>query len=387
MSFLSVSWFKRTVMVCTVPLLTACGAMNIFTGDDGRYDPTPLKEFPAAVSATIAWQVPVGSGSGVGFAPAIVNDSVYAAAADGSVGKFDLKNGASVWLQKLDLKLTAGVGSDGNVTAVAANDGTVVAFDDTGAEKWRAKATSDVFVPPVVGYGIVAVRSGDYRIQGFNAQTGERLWSIQRPGPSLALRGTSKMIAAEGLLITGVPGGKMIAVNMQTGDIQWEGVVAAAKGSTDLERVTDVTGSPILTGSLLCAASYQGRVICFDVSQRGRPVWGKDYSSPNGISVDANAVYSGDQKGVITAFGMQNGAQSWTQDALKYRKPTTPVSNGKYITVGDYKGYVHILSATDGKMVGRIAVGGDAMIVAPQVTSQGMLLQLGNGSLALIALN
>ena len=290
-------------------------------------------------------------------------------------------------MQKLDLKLTAGVGSDGNVTAVAANDGTVVAFDDTGAEKWRAKATSDVFVPPVVGYGIVAVRSGDYRIQGFNAQTGERLWSIQRPGPSLALRGTSKMIAAEGLLITGVPGGKMIAVNMQTGDIQWEGVVAAAKGSTDLERVTDVTGSPILTGSLLCAASYQGRVICFDVSQRGRPVWGKDYSSPNGISVDANAVYSGDQKGVITAFGMQNGAQSWTQDALKYRKPTTPVSNGKYITVGDYKGYVHILSATDGKMVGRIAVGGDAMIVAPQVTSQGMLLQLGNGSLALIALN
>jgi len=387
MSALLVSWFKRSAIICAVPLLSACGAMNVFTGDDGRYDPTPLKEFPAAVSASIGWQAQLGEGSGVGFSPTVTKDSVYAATADGSVAKFDLSNGARIWFQKLDAKLTAGAGSDGSVTAVVAADGTVIALDDSGAEKWRAKATSDVFVPPVVGYGVVAVRSGDYRIQGFNAQTGERIWSVQRPGPALALRATSKMIVAEGLLITGVPGGKMIAVNMLTGDIQWEGTVATAKGSTDLERVTDITGSPILAGPLLCAASYQGKVVCFDVTQRGRPIWAKDFSSPNGVSVDTAHVYSGDQKGVITAFALESGASAWTQDSFKYRRPTTPVSNGKYVAVGDYKGYLHVLSATDGKMLGRIAVGGDAMITAPQITPQGMLLQLGNGSLALIVLN
>lgn len=382
-----IQWFKRGVLVLFLPVLTACGALSLFTGDDGRFDPTPLKDFPAAVSAQIGWQIPVGSGTGVGFAPAIVKDNVYAAAADGTVGKYDLSNGASVWTNKLDVKLSAGAGSDGNITAVAATDGTIIALDDAGVEKWRSKATSDVFVTPAVGFGVVAVRSGDYRIQGFNAETGERIWSVQRPGPALALRSTARMIVAEGLLITGVPGGKMIAINMQSGDIQWEGVVAVARGSTDLERVTDITGSPVLMGPLLCAASYQGRVICFDVSQGGRPIWAKDFSSPNGVSVDTNNVYAGDQKGVIFAFGLQNGNQIWKQESLKFRRLTTPATSGKFVAVGDYQGYVHILSADDGKMVGRIAVGGGPMIVSPQATAQGILVQLGNGNLALIVLN
>lgn len=106
---------------------------------------------------------------------------------------------------KLDTQLSAGVGSDGVTTAVVARDGTVIALDETGEVKWRAKATSDVSIPPIVGFGVVVVRSGDYRIQAFNAQNGERVWSIQRPGPSLALRAASRMILAEGLIITAIP--------------------------------------------------------------------------------------------------------------------------------------------------------------------------------------
>ena len=196
------------------------------------------------MSVRQVWSVSVGSGSGLGFAPAVVNDAVYAATPDGSVGKFDLQSGRQIWKVRAETKqLSAGVGSDGTTTAVASPDGDVIAFDDTGKVKWKARATSDVTIPPVVGYGIVVVRSGDYRIQAFDANSGDRLWSVQRPGrPGSAQRRPDG--AGRGLVITGLPGGKLMAIASDSGNVQWEGTVATPRGASDLERLTDVVGSP-----------------------------------------------------------------------------------------------------------------------------------------------
>src|SRR3546814_3995641 len=127
---------------------------------------------------------------------------------------------------------SAGVGSDGQITAVAAPDGTVIAFNDQGHEAWRAKATSEVNIPPTVGGGIVAVRSGDYRIQAFDESTGKPLWNVQRPGPALALKTNMQMILIQGMLISGPPNGKLIAINAHTGSVQWEVTASRAEEQT-----------------------------------------------------------------------------------------------------------------------------------------------------------
>ena len=65
------------------------------------------------MSVRQVWSVSVGSGSGLGFAPAVVNGAVYAATPDGSVGKFDLQSGRQIWKVRAETKqLSAGVGSD-----------------------------------------------------------------------------------------------------------------------------------------------------------------------------------------------------------------------------------------------------------------------------------
>lgn len=82
--------------VCLTGLLVL-GGCGMFSRDDGRYDPAPLTEYKAGMSVRQVWSVSVGSGSGLGFAPAVVNDAVYAATPDGSVGKFDLQSGRQIW--------------------------------------------------------------------------------------------------------------------------------------------------------------------------------------------------------------------------------------------------------------------------------------------------
>jgi outer membrane protein assembly factor BamB len=367
--------------------LLALGGCGMFSHDDGRYDPAPLTEYKAGMSVRQVWSASVGSGSGLGFAPTVLGDAVYAATPDGSVGKFDLQSGRPIWKAKTDGKLSAGVGSDGTTTAVASPDGDVIAFDDTGKVKWKVRATSDVSIPPVVGYGIVVVRSGDYRIQAFDSNNGERVWNVQRPGPALALRSVSQMVLAEGLVITGLPGGKLMAIASNSGNVQWEGTVATPRGASDLERLTDVVGAPRIAGNLLCGVAYQGRIVCFDVTAGGRALWAKDFSSVSGLTLDDRFAYSPDQNGVVNAFALDNGGNVWKQAALKNRQLTAPALLGGALAVGDLDGYVHFLSRSDGSLMARLSVGGGAVVSPPQTTSQGVLVQTGNGNLVLIGAN
>ncbi|CAN1574041.1 COG1520 FOG, WD40-like repeat [Burkholderiaceae bacterium] len=362
--------------------LASCGLF----GADDRNKPTPLTSFLPGLSAQMAWKTQIGSGSGLGFAPTIVESSAYAATPDGAVIKVDLQTGSVVWRATVDKKLSAGVGSDGKITAVATREGAVVALDESGQVKWRAQATSDVSVPPIVGYGVVVVRSGDYRVQAFNAETGDRIWSVQRPGPALALRAPARMVMLEGLVVTAIPGGKLLGINAVSGDVQWEGTVAVPKGSTDLERVIDVVGAPVVLGKVMCAVSYQGRVVCFDIAAGGRPAWFKDFSSLAGLALDNRHVYAPSQTDVVTALSLKNGDAVWTQDALSHRKLTSPAAVGVALALGDFEGNVHFLAQDDGRMLARTVVGGGAIHSPLLATPQGVLVQTGDGALVMLAL-
>src|SRR3546814_18091765 len=65
-----------------------------------------------------------------------------------------------------------------------------------------------------------SVRSSDYRIQAFDAGTGELRWSLQRPGPALALKTNMQMLIVEGLIISGLPNGKLLAIDARSGNVQ-----------------------------------------------------------------------------------------------------------------------------------------------------------------------
>ncbi len=375
---------RNTVLAISVVALSGC---SLFSNRNARYDPTPLTEYPAGVSANVAWSVSIGNGGGYGFIPAIVADSAYAATPKGTVSKVDLASGRVQWSADAKSELTAGVGSDGNTTAVAAADGTIVAFNDQGSEKWRAKASSAVNIPPAVGSGVVIVRSSDYRIQAFDENTGEPRWNIQRPGPALALKTNMQMIIVDGLLISGLPNGRLIAIGASNGSVQWEGTVSTSQGATDLERISDVVGTPQLQGPLMCGVTYQGRMVCFDVAQGGRPVWEQKFSSNTGMTTDSQQAYAADQRDVVHSFSLANGDQVWKQSALRNRRLSAGAVVPQAVAFGDLEGYVHFLSRTDGKLLGRVQVGGDAITSPLQATNRGVLVQTGNGNLVLVGVN
>jgi outer membrane protein assembly factor BamB len=360
--------------------LSGCG---LFTQTDARFDPAPLTEFSPSLAVAPRWSVAIGSGGDYGFVPQVVGDTVYAATPSGAVAALDLASGAVRW-RAGDVPLTAGAGSDGRTTAVVTRDGMVVAYDAQGKEVWKAQAASAVTVPPAVGNGIVAVRTTDYRIQAFDEATGKLRWNIQRPGPALALRTSMRMAVVPNLLIAGMPNGRLMVIDAASGVVRWEGTVAAPQGASDLERISDVVGEPLVIGSDLCGVSYQGRVTCFDISQGGRPVWSHEVSSATGMATDGQRLYLPDPRDTVHALSLQDGHELWKQAALLNRHLSAPAVVGPALAVGDFEGYVHFLSRADGSLMARLQVGGGPVRSALVSTPRGVLVQTGGGTLMLV---
>ena len=356
-------------------------------GSDNRNEPAELTEFTPTVQTSTAWRVSVGSETTYGFAPMIVGNTIYAASSDGKVARINGLEGTTVWNKEVASELAAGVGADDQTVAVVTRGGEVIALDTNGQEKWRAQASSEVSVVPWVGNGVVVVRAGDYRVQAFNAANGERIWNVQRPGPALALRAPARMNEVQGLVLTGMPGGRLLAIVPGSGAVVWEGIVAVPRGASDLERVNDVVGQPLVIGDLLCAVAYQGRVTCFNVAEGGRTVWANNFSSIVGLAADDTRVYVPNNRDRVHAYGLQDGEAVWVQDALLNRRLTEPAVVAGSVVTGDLDGYVHALSAATGELAARLSVGGGAMVAPVQSFNGGALVQAGDSSLVLIRLN
>lgn len=372
---------QRSLLMGAVVALSAC---SMFSNKDPRFEPAPLVDYEARMPVAVRWSTPIGSGAGFGFIPAVVGRDVYAASASGQVSRLDLGTGQVRWSANVGKRLSAGVGTDGQIVAVAAPDGTVIALDAQGQELWRSKATSEVNIPPAVGYGIVAVRSSDYRVQAFDARTGDLLWSIQRPGPALALKTSMQMRVVDGLVVTGMPNGRVLLIDAATGALQWEGVISQSYGATDLERISDVVGAPELVGSVMCAAAYQGRIVCFDMANQAFPLWAEEFSTARGIGVNMQMLYAADTRDSVVAFALESGHPIWEQNALRNRQLTAPAVHGNIVAVGDFEGYIHFLAPHDGRQMARVRVGSRPITSQPVAVEGGVLVQTDSGQLVFI---
>ncbi|MDR2625145.1 MAG: outer membrane protein assembly factor BamB [Zoogloeaceae bacterium] len=354
-----------------VALLSGCSWLNPFASSSPN-KMAALPSLKATVEARIDWSYSIGKAGNFVFHPAASGEAVFVAAQDGSLAR--LENGVEKWRVKTGKPLSAGVGSDGERVAVGTRTGEVLVFSaQDGAFLWQARASSEIFAPPLVEGDLVFVKSGDHRLAAFE-ETGKQKWTYQRPSPSLSLRDASPMQAMENLVLTGFPGGKLVAISQENGAPLWEGTVALPRGATELERVADVSAPPAVLGATVCAVAFQGRVTCFDFAQGGNILWTRDnLSSYAGLALDGRGVYVTDDMSALHALDLASGGSRWKMEKLLRRKLTAPLALGAYLVLGDAEGYLHIIDKTDGALAGRLKVDGP-ITAAPQPLPGGKFL-------------
>ena len=364
-------------LVLTQASCSTLESMNPFASNGPKM--AELQAITVTAEARLVWSDSVGKSDVYSFTPAVVGSTVYAASKDGDLIRID--DGKRTWKINAGQKLSGGVGADINMVVVGSPKGDVMAFASSdGKLLWQAKATSEILSPPALGEGVVVVRSGDNRLAAYDMADGKRKWIFQRPMPALSLRVTASPVIEGKYVFAGFPGGKLIAVSTANGAALWEGAVALPKGSTELDRVADITSAPVISGRAICAVAFQGRVACFDLGN-GNLVRARDMSSAVGLSIEARYLYVTDDKGSLYALDMASGASLWKQDKLSYRRVTAPLSRRNLIVVADAQGVVHFLNRDDGSFVARLTTDGSPVVAPLQALGSSFVVQTSNGGI------
>lgn len=371
---------RRFLALATLTtLLAACStfsSLNPFASSSVKLPELPPIEAPRALQTL--WQERVGKSSIHAFTPAVVRDAAFVAGAGGQVLR--IEGGGVRWKVDAGQPLSGGVGSDGRLVVVGTAKGEVLAFAaDDGRELWRARVSSDVLAAPAVRGDLVVVRSGDNRIFAFGSEDGARRWVYQRQTPPLSLRTFASPLIDGGYVFAGFPGGKLIALTANNGAVAWEGTVSLPKGTTELDRVSDITSAPVISGRLVCAVAYQGRVACFDLGT-GNLAWAREVSSAVGLAADMRHVYVADDAGAVLALDLISGASLWKQDKLALRQLSTPAVIDSSIVVGDVKGMLHFMSRDDGSFTARLSTDGSPILTQAQALGAAAVVQTLDGT-------
>lgn len=374
------------VVISTAVAACALLLVGCATEKSAAVKPADLVDFKAQARVRTVWQVSVGAARSEPLQPAVLDNAIFAAGADGTLVRIDPATGAVQWRIDTRTRISAGVGSDGFVVVVATPRGEVLAFGADGKPMWRAQVSSDVIAPPLVGRGMVVVRSTDQRITALDAADGKRKWIFQRQQPPLTLRTASDMRFAGEAIATGFPGGRLLGLVPANGAARWEAVVAEPRGATEVERLADVVGPIAVAGTDVCAAAFQGRLMCAEAGN-GNLRWARDVPALTGVALDDASVYAVDAKSHLRAYARGNGANTWTNDKLHYRELSAPATYAGTVALGDFKGYVHFVAPSDGAFVARTRIDSSRIVAPPQVVAGWLVVQTQDGTVAALALD
>jgi outer membrane protein assembly factor BamB len=378
----------RIATLLLLVMLAGCSTVSGWFGggDKTGKEPAKLVEFKPTATINVRWHHKIGEGGSYTLQPAITNDAVYAANAKGELYRLDPATGNEVWRVNSGFAISAGVGEGEGLVLVGGGKGQLAAFAADGKLRWKTKVSSEVLnIANIVG-GIVVVRTADGRLSGLDVTDGKSIWMYEQSIPPLIVRSHAGVVIERSTVFAGFAAGKLAAISIGSGIVIWETVVSQPRGNTELERISDIISSPALDDEQVCAVAFQGRVACYGLAQ-GNLLWSKDVSSDKGMIIFHNFVYITNNNGAVLAMNKNNGSSFWKNEDLSLRQTSAPYAFGNYLMVGDYEGYLHVLSREDGSMVARVKTDGSAILTAPMELNDGVLVQTRDGGLYSVALH
>lgn len=345
---------RTAVLLLSVLVLGGCASPDFMTR--GQRTPESLSGAGGEIGVRELWSVSLGSGNRFAdhlLVPEVVGDRVYVADWNGDVFAVNADNGRVVWQTDIDREISAGPTVAGGVVVLGTRDAQVVGLSaEDGSVMWRSGVTSEVLAPAAFAEGLFVVRSADGRVFGLDAESGSRIWLYGRTVPVLTLRGNATPVIHDGRVLVGLDNGKLVALELASGQEAWEATVGIPTGRTDLERMVDVDGRLSLSRGTLYAAAYQGRTVAIDIAS-GDIVWARDVPSHEGTAEDVGNLYVTDDSQRVWALDRFNGASVWRQDRLETLGLTAPVTYRGHIVVASNDGYLNWLSTDSGALEAR----------------------------------
>ncbi|WP_374592561.1 outer membrane protein assembly factor BamB [Aquabacterium sp.] len=372
---------RRLTVTATLSSMLACLVACSFTDKPA---PTPLQALADSATAQPLWSVRLGGDVSPALRMTVADGLIVAVNDSGDVSARELLTGRERWHGRVDGIVSAGVGSDGRYAAVVTKDNELVVLD-SGMQKWRTPLNTRVVTSPLVAGERVFVQGVDRAVAAFDVIDGRKLWVYQRPSDPLALSQPGVLQPVRNTLWIGV-GPRLVALDPVRGTVKQDAIVASPRGGNEVERLADLVGPAARFGDVLCVRSFQTAVGCLDATQ-SVVTWSKTQAGMQGLAMDDEFVYGADSSDRVVAWRRTSGDIAWRVETLLHRTLSAPAAIAGKVAVGDFEGYVHLLSRQDGHTVARLSTRGSGVASPMVVVGSNLLVLTRDGGLFAFAVD
>ena len=394
-----------TILVCLLAAVTisSCATLKSLTSREDKPKepkadkPLALVPFEPEVGIRVLWRRNIGRGIGKKFidlSPAIDGGTIYAADAYGFLTAIDRETGRYQWTTRIGYPMskgfmnvvdrsdpafvTGGLGFGAGMIYVGTARGEVAAFAAAdGEERWRVVLTSEVLAPPIASRDAVYAQTSDGNLFALALDDGSQKWVFHSQNPLVTLRGTSTPVFNSGIVYAGFANGALSAIDSTTGELLWEQTVSLPTGTSDLDRMVDVDGRPLVEQGAVVASTHQGATTAIRRSD-GQPLWQVDVASTRALQSGYGLVFVITDEDEIVGIEQRDGTIAWRQEALLRRQLTDPLAFSNYIFVGDFQGFIHVIAQSDGRLIARRRVD-NSPIQPTMVQEDGVVYLLSKG--------
>lgn len=287
------------------------------------------------------------------------NGVIFAIDPDGQVSAYKAKQ--RLWKSKVTKQeLTAGVEAGEGIVIIGNRKGELFALDQaTGSQKWSAKLSGAILSPSLIQSGRVITIANDGTVFAHDTVTGQQVWAYKLPNVQFSLRGQPAPVRLdERTVVVASANAYVYALDVISGVPRFQRRVAVSDGRSDIQRLIDVVGDPVVAGQYLVTTSFQGQVTTTDLTTQ-RVVWSEDVSSTNSAEVSGDKVFVSTADGKLKAYNLATGELLWQNEELLNRQLSNPVMLGQNLVVGDLDGVIHLIDPNTGKLIGRAKTSGE----------------------------
>ncbi len=230
-------------------------------------------------------------------------------------------SGATIWSRDLTPPSDrSDDGSGGGLAVAGARVFVVTGFGDlyaldavSGTIIWRQRLEAPGTGAPTVVGGQVYVTTRNSRGWVLDVETGRLQWQVEgAPSPS-GISGGSGPAVGDTFSVFPFGSGQLTATYRREGFEAWQSSVTGGRLGRAYARITDVTGDPVISGGRVYVGNPGGRIVALDV-QSGDRLWSAGSGALGPVVPAGGSVFAVNDLSQLIRLDASTGAQIWATD-------------------------------------------------------------------------
>ncbi|KQT32184.1 pyrrolo-quinoline quinone [Sphingomonas sp. Leaf412] len=362
--------------LANVQVLLPPAAVNDAWTQSGGNAEKSMGHLALAAAPSQAWSAQIDGGSNrarLGAAPVIADGKLFVVDVTGTAHAFAADTGAKIWStgvaqgdQNRSARFGGGVSYDDGKVYATDGLGDVVALNAAdGKEVWRAKPGGPLRGAPTVANGQVYVLSQDNQIYGLNQPDGKVVWTQSASLESQGVFGVAAPAASAGTIVAGFSSGELTAYRYENGRTLWQDALSRTSISTSVSSLADIDADPVIADGRVYAIGQGGRMVALEIAT-GQRLWEQTFAGISTPWIAGEWIFVVTDDARVVCLSRANGKIRWISQLRGFKNEEKrsdaynwfgPVLAGDRLWLTNSRGELVAVSAVDGSVQTTIKAG------------------------------